>query len=118
MHERETYHGSVTAYVAGFLLSLALTLGAYAVVTQHLVAAPYVIGTIVALAVIQLAVQLVFFLHVLKRGEFWQRVALLFTFTLLGIIVIGSLWIMRNLNGRMMLSPAQQIEYMHNQDDM
>ena len=111
------YHGSVGAYVVGFVGSLVATGAAYYLVTHH-AAGQHVVALVIILALVQLVVQMVSFLHVLRKGDFWKRVSLAFTCIILGIIVIGSLWIMRNLNGRMMPSQSDMIQYMHSQDDM
>ena len=112
-----TYHGSVGAYVIGFVGSLITSISAYYIVVNHLFSSD-ALGLIVALALIQLVIQLVYFLHITKRGEVWHRVAVLFTLIILCIIVAGSLWIMTNLNERMMLNPSAQLEYVQNHEGM
>lgn len=49
-------------------------------------------------------VHLVYFLHMnTSSEERWNLVALLFTAMIIGIVVVGSLWIMYNLNINMMV---------------
>ncbi|WP_116439340.1 cytochrome o ubiquinol oxidase subunit IV, partial [Klebsiella pneumoniae] len=56
------------------------------------------------MAVIQVIVHLVYFLHMnTSSEERWNLVALLFTAMIIGIVVVGSLWIMYNLNINMMV---------------
>jgi len=58
-----------------------------------------------ASAIIQIVVHLVFFLHMnTSSEERWNLVALLFTAVIIFIVVVGSLWIMYNLNLNMMVS--------------
>lgn len=108
-----------TSYIAGFILSIALTLAAFLVVLRpgsfHL-SADGVIAAILTLAVVQLAVQLLFFLHLGSGRERGPRF-LIFAGTvgLVLIIVIGSVWIMNHLNYRMMASPAQMQRYISGQ---
>jgi cytochrome o ubiquinol oxidase operon protein cyoD len=71
---------------------------------------------IVGLAVVQLLVQLIFFLHLGKESK--PRLNLtIFAFMLLvvGIVAIGSLWIMHNLDYNMM--PKEMNEHMLDQYD-
>jgi cytochrome o ubiquinol oxidase operon protein cyoD len=57
------------------------------------------------MAVIQVVVHLIYFLHMnTSSEERWNLVALLFTAMIIGIVVVGSLWIMYNLNINMMVS--------------
>lgn len=60
--------------------------------------------TVVGLAVVQIVVHLVYFLHMnTSSEERWNLVALLFTAMIIAIVVVGSLWIMYNLNINMMV---------------
>jgi cytochrome o ubiquinol oxidase operon protein cyoD len=113
--------GTLRTYVSGFVLSVGLTVIVYAFVQAHLAhhsfSADKVIGGILALAVVQLLVQLIFFLHLGRESRpRWNLAVLLFAFMIIGIIVGGSLWIMSNLNANM--SPAQINKYMSNQDSL
>lgn len=96
---------SYRSYVTGFILSLIFTLSAYMLVEIHanshrLTFAPqFLIPAIVVLALIQLVVQLVFFLHLNKESNpRWNLTVLLFAIMVVGILVFGSLWIMENIN--------------------
>lgn len=96
-------HGTLQAYVTGFVLSLMLTAAAYVSVVNEIITDKVLIAVIVGLAVAQLLVQLVFFLH-LQRESKPRLNLVVFSFMLLvvGIVVIGSLWIMNNLDYNMM----------------
>ncbi|HEX5447609.1 MAG TPA: cytochrome o ubiquinol oxidase subunit IV [Candidatus Saccharimonadales bacterium] len=114
-------HGSIWSYISGFGLSLILTMEAY-LLTKHHVASHHLTPSDTAmravlpiLAVIQLLVQLVFFLHMDKESKpRWNLVALFFAFITVLIIVGGSLWIMYHLNYNM--TPQQMNNYLLNQD--
>ena len=57
----------------------------------------------VALALAQIAVHLAFFLHVTTGPNNTNNVlALVFGLLVVGLVVLGSLWIMTHLNHRMM----------------
>ena len=67
--------GSLAGYVAGFILSLVLTVVAYWLVLQHknsgqpMFAHRFLVVTVVVLAITQLFVQLVFFLHLDRESK-------------------------------------------------
>lgn len=97
-----SHRNLLRSYVAGFLLSLTLTIAAYLCVANKLLAGRMVLVTIIVLAIVQLAVQLVFFLHIDRESKpRWQLMVLLFMAMVLGIITFGSLWIMHNLDYNM-----------------
>lgn len=59
--------------------------------------------TISLFAVVQIVVHLVYFLHMNTKSEGgWNLIALIFTGLIIAIVVVGSLWIMYNLNVNMM----------------
>ena len=87
-------------YVVGFISSLVLTLAAFYIVSQQATfSRGYLLLVIMVLAVTQVIVQLVFFLH-LGRGPKNRSNRLVFWFMLMVVFIIigGSLWIMQNLN--------------------
>ena len=59
----EAKPGSYLTYITGFVLSVALTIATYLVVTHHNQAGVSLAVLLLSLATLQLAVQLVFFLH-------------------------------------------------------
>jgi cytochrome o ubiquinol oxidase operon protein cyoD len=107
--------GSLRSYTTGFIISIGLTLIAYLLVAEHIFSGWGLVYAIVGLAVIQLFVQLFFFLH-LGRGpnRRWNIVTLILMLIIVFIVVAGSLWIMHNLNYHM--SPQQMNQYMRQQD--
>ena len=102
------------AYTGGFILSLALTALAYALVRQHAYSRDVVLALIVGLALVQFGVQLVCFLH-LGRSR-WKSFAFWMMVLVVLILVFGSLWIMQNLNTHM--TPEQMNQYMQRQDSL
>ncbi len=105
---------TLKAYVTGFILSLVLTLGAYFAVVYNLLSGNALTLPILVFAVIQLLVQMIFFLH-LHKGEDrkWNFMVLLSTVTIVLILVVGSIWIMNHLNYNM--TPSQMNNYMNDQ---
>lgn len=106
--------GSTKSYVIGFGLSILLTMLAFIPVYRHVhsnhqsfSSQESLVAFIIALAVIQLFVQLFFFLHLGKESRpRWNLILLLFALMVVVIVVVGSLWIMNNLNYHMH-SPEQ-----------
>lgn len=98
-------HNPLKSYVTGFVLSLVLTLVAYAIVTAHIFNPAVVVSSILFLALLQFVVQVVFFLH-LNREKSPRLDSFIFFTTLSGvfIVVVGSIWIMNHLNYNMMPS--------------
>jgi cytochrome o ubiquinol oxidase operon protein cyoD len=107
--------GILKLYVTGFALSIVLTLAAYFAVDEYLLDRWVLVFAISALAIVQAFVQLIFFLHLGKESRpRWNMLVFLFMLLVVAIIVLGSLWIMYNLNDRVM-SPMEMDRYMRHQ---
>lgn len=105
-------------YLTGFVLSLILTGVAYIAITEHLVPSSEAASFVVKLAIVQIAVQLFFFLHLGQESRpRWKLIVFFFMLVVLVILVFGSLWIMENLNYNMMGSPEKMDEYMIEQNN-
>lgn len=100
------------SYVLGFVLSVVTTLIAYFLVVNNVLPTQPLIYTVLAVAVVQLIVQVVFFLHI-GRGSRWKLITFLFTILVVAIVVIGTVWVMDHLNHDMMnMNPEEQRQYM------
>ena len=97
------YHGSLKSYIIGFILSILLTIVPYIIVVDHVFSNEAIIIAIILLGIIQLFVQLTFFLH-LSRAQSQRLNLITFAFTVLILVILvsGSLWIMWNMNYNMM----------------
>jgi cytochrome o ubiquinol oxidase operon protein cyoD len=63
-------------------------------------------------------VQVVFFLHI-GRGTHWKATSFFFMLFVVAIVVVGSIWIMNNLNYNMMdMSPNEMKQYMHDNEGL
>ncbi|NHB88173.1 cytochrome o ubiquinol oxidase subunit IV [Photorhabdus tasmaniensis] len=97
-------HGSLKSYIIGFVLSVILTVIPFWIVMDGSASHATILTTVVGLAVVQILVHFIYFLHMnTSSEERWNLVALLFTILIIGIVVVGSLWIMYNLNINMMV---------------
>ncbi|MDB5183038.1 MAG: cyoD [Candidatus Saccharibacteria bacterium] len=90
------------SYFIGFFLSLLFTAVPYYLVTSKTVSGTALLATIVSIAVIQMAIQVFFFLH-LGRGPkpLYNVVFFAGTVGLILVVVIGSIFIMNNLHYNM-----------------
>jgi cytochrome o ubiquinol oxidase operon protein cyoD len=93
-------------YTIGLVLAVILTATSFWVANTTLLWGPGVPVGLVVLAIAQMGVHLVFFLHITTGPDNTNNVlALAFGVLIVTLLVIGSLWIMANLNDNMMLSP-------------
>ena len=101
-------HGSLKSYIIGFALSLILTVLSFGCVMSGAVPQHLVVPGIVVFCVIQLLVQLVFFLHMGTAPEQRDNLSIgVFSLLIIAIVVVGSIWVMHNMNTHMM-HPAMQ----------
>lgn len=102
--QHESSHGTHLSYVIGFILSLMLTIGSYLIVVEHLIPErSTLVYTVAGFALLQAFIQLLFFLHLGSEPKPRRNfLTFLFMFSVLVIVVLGSLWIMHNLETHMM----------------
>lgn len=94
---------SIRGYLIGFALAMAMTLASFWAARNGIIYGPAVPGALIALAVAQMGVHLVFFLHISTGPDNTNNVlALAFGVLIVALVVIGSLWIMANLNHNML----------------
>lgn len=115
LNRSERHLATRGSYVLGYGLSLLLTLAAFGIVLVGGVTLDYALPILVVLAVAQLFVQLLFFMHLDRRSSHWNAGALALTAVMVLLIVGGTLWIMYHLNLNMAMDPAQVAAYMHDQ---
>jgi cytochrome o ubiquinol oxidase operon protein cyoD len=95
--------GSFKSYTTGFILSIVLTAVAFALVMSGTLPRSVSLFGIVSAAVVQILVHLHYFLHLdTSSAARWNLVALVFTLFIMILFVGGTVWIMYNLNYRMM----------------
>ena len=113
-HGDTTGHGSMRDYVTGFLLSVVLTAIPFWLVMGKVFSDPRATALVImTLAVAQIVVHMIYFLHMNTKSEGgWTMLALIFTIVLVVITLSGSLWIMYHLNSNMM--PAMGADAMRN----
>ena len=93
--------GSFKSYAAGFILSIVLTVIAFAVVMSDTLSGTAALSVIFVAAVVQILVHLHFFLHLDASSAMrWNVLALLLAVLIMTLFVWGTLWIMSHLNYR------------------
>ena len=97
------FSGSVATYSVGLAFALLLTGASFMVSQTNLLWAPGVPAGLAVLAIAQMGVHLVFFLHISTGPDNTNNVlALAFGVLIVTLVIAGSLWIMANLNANMM----------------
>jgi cytochrome o ubiquinol oxidase subunit IV len=93
---------SALIYTMGLLLAVILTVTSFWAANTSLLWAPGISLGLAVLAIAQIGVHLVFFLHITTGPDNTNNVlALAFGLLIVTLVVAGSLWIMTNLNGNM-----------------
>lgn len=91
------------SYFVGLGISIALTLASYFSVTLQLFEHIGLYALIMMLAVVQVLIQVVYFLHIGHENKpRWNLISLIFSVIIVFIIIAGSMWVMYNLNTNMM----------------
>jgi len=90
-------------YTIGLVLAAGLTVTSFWVANTSLLWGPGVAMGLIVLAIAQMGVHLVFFLHITTGPDNTNNVlALAFGILIVFLVIGGSLWIMGNLNDNMM----------------
>ena len=98
----------VIGYLTGLGLAILLTATSFFIAGTDLVWQPSIPVALVVLAIAQMGVHLVFFLHITTGPDNTNNVlALAFGVLIVFLVMVGSLWIMANLNHNMM--PMDQL---------
>ena len=101
----------VLGYVVGLALAVLLTATSFFIAGTNLVWQPSIPIAIIVLAIAQMGVHLVFFLHITTGPDNTNNLmALAFGLLIVLLVISGSLWIMANLNQNML--PMDQIMQM------
>ena len=106
--EHEDPISGIRGYVVGLVLAALLTVGSFWVAGGGIVWGPGIPVALVALAIGQMGVHLVFFLHITTGPDNTNNtLALAFGVLIVFLVLIGTLWIMANLQHHMM--PMDQL---------
>lgn len=99
------------SYTLGFAFAIILTIASFWMAIAHPIWGPAVPVALIVLAIAQMGVHLVFFLHVTTGPDNTNNVlALAYGLMVVFLLVIGSIWIMDHLNANMM--PMEEMKGM------
>jgi cytochrome o ubiquinol oxidase operon protein cyoD len=113
-HGHDAGHGTLKGYLTGFVLAAILTAIPFWLVMGHVLPTSQMTAlAVMGLAVIQIVVHMIYFLHMNSKSEGgWTMLALLFTLVIVVITLSGSLWVMYHLNTNMMPATASDMRNM------
>ena len=95
------------SYVIGLALALILTGVSFWVASTGVLWGPGVATGLVVLAIAQMGVHLVFFLHITSGPDNTNNVlALAFGVLIVFLVMVGTIWIMSHMNANMMPDPS------------
>jgi cytochrome o ubiquinol oxidase operon protein cyoD len=104
-------HGSKQSYLIGLMYAVVLTLASFWASSTNFIYAPGVPILLGVLAIAQMGVHLVFFLHISSAADQTNNfLALAFGIFVVALIVFGSLIIMGNLNHMMPMQRLMQMQ--------
>jgi cytochrome o ubiquinol oxidase operon protein cyoD len=97
-------HSTFKGYMTGFVLAVILTAIPFWLVMAKVFDKPNTTALVIlAFAVVQIVVHMVYFLHMDAKSEGgWNMLALIFTLVVVVITLAGSLWVMYHMNTNMM----------------
>ncbi|MFB0491045.1 cytochrome o ubiquinol oxidase operon protein cyoD [Methylobacterium sp. OAE515] len=104
-------HGTFQSYMTGFVLSVILTVIPFWLVMGNVLDNSLVTTLVIlALGGVQMVVHVIYFLHMSTKSEGgWTFMALIFTITVVVIMLAGSVWVMYHLNHNMMPMDAHDV---------
>lgn len=95
---KNSEHGTTRSYVIGFILSLIFTIIPYYLVVNKVLAGNMLLAIIMGIAVVQMFIQIFFFLHLGRGPKPFYNVVFFFATAGIIVLVVGaSLFIMNNL---------------------
>jgi cytochrome o ubiquinol oxidase operon protein cyoD len=98
----------ILSYLLGYVLAILLTVASFYTVGSGVIWKPGIPVALIVLAIAQIGIHLVFFLHINTAPDNANNIlALGFGILIVALIVGGSAWIMAHLNGNMM--PVDQM---------
>lgn len=102
-HAADSHGDGLKSYLIGFAMAVVLTVIPFAMVMSGAFSKGVTVIVIALLAAVQMLVHIVYFLHMDRSPSQRSNVQVgLFSILIIGIVILGSLWVMHNLNINMM----------------
>ena len=99
----------VRGYLVGLVLAAGLTAASFYLARSGFIWGPAIPAALTALAVAQMGVHLIFFLHLTTGPDNTNNIlALAFGVLIVGLIIGGSVWIMYHMDQNMLPMPPTQ----------
>ena len=106
--EQHKLRTEIVSYLLGLALAILLTVAAFWAEGSRAIYGPGIVMAIAALAIAQMGVHLVFFLHLTTDPDNVNNtLALAFGVLIAGLVIFGSVWVMNHLNHNMI--PMQEL---------
>jgi cytochrome o ubiquinol oxidase subunit IV len=100
----------VRGYVTGLALAVLLTIASFWVAGTDFIYGPALAVALLVLAVAQMGIHLIFFLHITTDPDNTNNVmALAFGVLIVCLVVFGSIWVMTHMNHNMMPMPMDRL---------
>jgi cytochrome o ubiquinol oxidase operon protein cyoD len=108
--EQQETTANFLSYTVGLAFAITATIGSFIVSQTDLLWAPGIPVGLIVLAIAQIGVHLVFFLHLGSGPDNTNNIlALAFGVLIVFLVITGSCWIIANLNDNMMAMPASMV---------
>ena len=108
--EGHSLRREVGGYVLGLALAVGLTIASFWVDRTSFIYGPALAVALLVLAVAQMGIHLVFFLHITTDPDNTNNImALAFGVLIVCLVVFGSIWVMVHMNQNMMPMPMEQL---------
>ena len=108
--EAHSVRQEVGGYVTGLALAFVLTIASFWVPSTNFIYGPALAVALLVLAVAQMGIHLVFFLHITTDPDNTNNVmALAFGVLIVCLVVFGSIWVMIHMNQNMMPMPMDKL---------
>ena len=99
----DAHAGGLKSYLIGFFMAVILTVIPFAMVMSGAFSKGVTVIVISVMAAVQMLVHMVYFLHMDRTPEQRSNVQVgLFSLLIIGIVIVGSLWVLHNMNVNMM----------------
>jgi cytochrome o ubiquinol oxidase operon protein cyoD len=111
MSEPEGFRRDFRSYLIGLLLAVTLTAAAFGLVAWGGIGRATALAGVAILALVQVVVHLRYFLHIdLSQQKREDLQLILFSTLLLILMAGGTIWLLENLAGRMMVMPMNMAD--------
>ncbi len=108
-----TVRSEVGNYLLGLAIAVGLTVASFWMTQTRLVYGPSLAVALLVLAVAQMGIHLVFFLHITTDPDNTNNVlALAFGVLIVALIVFGTIWVMIHMNANMVHIPMDRLMQM------